>query len=196
MSTTPYASLSLILFSVFSHYFAFFPLSDWLNWLIAVVIMVLSCRKCSWRANCICNHFLTALDKDFHSPTCNCCGKECTTEDRCSVCYDWDNIKWQQLSEYCLEFAAQREKKEEESENLFLFLWLLSFYACSIDLFVVIVWSCSCFHSWTFSWLLQGYVCGFLWLCQQAYLCLLFYQHLLSHPGRGRGSLQVPLPVI
>ena len=70
--------------------------------------------NCILTAYHVCNHFLPTVDKDPHLYALH--GKECSSDDRCSECYEWSEDMWQKVSDYHLVLAAQREKKERKGE--------------------------------------------------------------------------------
>ena len=43
----------------------------------------------------------------------HCHGKECSSDDKCSECYEWSEGMWHKISDYHLKLASQRETKKE-----------------------------------------------------------------------------------
>ena len=64
-------------------------------------------------AGIVCNYFLPARDKDLYILCISCISKECNIDDHCCDCHDWDDTKWQRMSDNHIKLAVQREKERK-----------------------------------------------------------------------------------
>ena len=78
-----------------------------------IIIMVSLPHQCPGVEGKVCNRFLPAKGNDPHHLCTSCCGKTCSSDDRCEECHDCSDERWQHVGEYIDKLSLHREKKGE-----------------------------------------------------------------------------------
>ena len=51
-------------------------------------------RRCPGTNGTKCNKFMSSVDRDSHKLCTSCRGRDCSPNNVCDICVDWDDVKW------------------------------------------------------------------------------------------------------